>query len=69
MKGRIFESYNLILSLRIVKFFYDAGVFEKVMQGTTWIGENDYIELFLNGMSALAPVFKQEELGEEVCCG
>lgn len=66
---RQIDSYYMIQSLRIVKFFYDIGQFDEALKFVTWIHDEDYGELFLNGIGSLAPMFEVEELGEEVCCG
>jgi hypothetical protein len=61
--------YELVYALRMVKFFYDIGVYEQAVGNIRSIGEGDYLELFLRGVEHVATIFDIEELGAEVCCG
>jgi hypothetical protein len=53
----------------MLKFFHDIGIYEKAAGDIESITEDDYYEIFLRGIACVAPVYEQEELGEDVCCG
>lgn len=69
MNDRSYLYYELMHSLRFVKFLHDIGIYEESMKGIREISEDDYYELALRGLSSVAPVFEIEELDEDVCCG
>ena len=66
---RNYVNFELIRCLRLVKFLYDIGIYDKAVGKISEIGEDDYYELALLGLEHVAPVFDLEELGDDVCCG
>ncbi len=61
--------YGLILGLRMLKFFHDIGIYEQTVGGMRSIECDDYALLFRDGAEYVAPIYDEEYLGEDVCCG
>jgi len=61
--------YDLLYSLRLLKYLYDIGAYERVAGNIDRITGDDYFELVMLGLENVAEEYYAEEAGEDVCCG